>query len=346
MREIKFIMKRGKILFLFFISAISVHAQITANFLVNEVCLGDTNVFLDASLPQPDSWYWDFGDGSPAEISQNPDHVYLTSGIYYATLIVTFGIYIDTISKPVTVFSLPVADAGVDTFYCLGDSIQLFAFGAGGGGNYLWSPDYFINCTTCNDPFVKPVKDTTYTLIVTDINGCKSTDSVFVDRKKIPVVLFTYSVFWKFADFHNLTTEGENYIWQFGDGDTSSTFEPLHEWDDFGVYHVTLYAFSDCGYGEFSENITLVNPADNIEEVKSSFTISPNPSDGIFKIISKSSAKLQSVSVYNSLGQMICENQTDVPGEIIVDISAMPKGFYHLIMRFEDKFAAQKIILK
>ncbi len=321
-------------------------AQITANFLVNEVCLSDISFFLDASLPEPDSWLWDFGDGSGSSTVQNPNHAYSSAGIYTVTLIVIDSIYSDTISKPVTVFALPVANAGVDTFYCLGDSIQLVSSGAGTGGSYLWSPDYFINCITCDDPFVKPVKDTTYNLIVTDINGCKETDSIFVDKKKIPVGLFTYAVFWKFVDFHNLTTEGEEYIWQFDDGDTSSAFEPLHEYADFGVYHVTLYAFSDCGYSEYSQDITLVNPANSIDEINSPFIVSPNPSEGIFRIISDPSNQIHSVSIYTSLGQIVYSQPSEnISVEKLIDVSSFPKGVYQIVLQFDNTFAVQKIIL-
>jgi PGF-pre-PGF domain-containing protein len=49
------------------------------------VHVNETIDFHDASLFSPQSWHWDFGDGSTAEV-QNPSHSYTNPGIYNATL--------------------------------------------------------------------------------------------------------------------------------------------------------------------------------------------------------------------------------------------------------------------
>ena len=41
--------------------------------------------FTDTSTGSPNSWYWDFGDGSNS-VKQNPSHTYTNSGQYYVTL--------------------------------------------------------------------------------------------------------------------------------------------------------------------------------------------------------------------------------------------------------------------
>lgn len=39
----------------------------------------------------------------------------------------------------------------------------------------------------------------------------------------------------------------EQYIWDFGDGDTAYFQNPVHEYDSFGVYTVKLFVFNDSG---------------------------------------------------------------------------------------------------
>ncbi|MDP4843589.1 MAG: PKD domain-containing protein [Salibacteraceae bacterium] len=39
----------------------------------------------------------------------------------------------------------------------------------------------------------------------------------------------------------------QNYLWVFGDGDSSIVQNPIHYYDSFGIYDVTLYAFNDSG---------------------------------------------------------------------------------------------------
>ncbi|MFN7014081.1 MAG: PKD domain-containing protein, partial [Bacteroidia bacterium] len=63
-----------------------------ANFTFTDVCLGyDVNFNNTSSVNNPDvinSYQWVFGDGSPIETIQNPNHTYTTPGAYNVTLIV------------------------------------------------------------------------------------------------------------------------------------------------------------------------------------------------------------------------------------------------------------------
>ena len=75
----------------------------------------------------------------------------------------------------VTLNSLPVADAGTDATICENSSTTLNGLG---GVSYLWSPATGLDNATLQNPAASPVVTTTYTLTVTDVNGCTSTDDV------------------------------------------------------------------------------------------------------------------------------------------------------------------------
>ncbi|MBK9565880.1 MAG: PKD domain-containing protein [Saprospiraceae bacterium] len=49
------------------------------------------------------------------------------------------------------------------------------------------------------------------------------------------------------ASFKNLSTSGVNYLWKFGDGNTSTDFEPTHTYNVQGTYSVTLAVTNKCG---------------------------------------------------------------------------------------------------
>ena len=51
---------------------------------------------------------------------------------------------------------------------------------ASGGVYYTWSPADGLSCSSCNNPFAKPTKNTTYVVMGIDANHCKSTDTVIV----------------------------------------------------------------------------------------------------------------------------------------------------------------------
>lgn len=45
--------------------------------------------FTDTSTGEPDSWEWDFGDGSPISNEQNPTHIFQEVGVYQVCLVVS-----------------------------------------------------------------------------------------------------------------------------------------------------------------------------------------------------------------------------------------------------------------
>ena len=75
---------------------------------------------------------------------------------------------------------LPVFSTLNDTLICNIDTLQLTTSGT---GNYLWSPNYMISSTTVASPLVSPDVPTWYHVRLTDVVGCHSDDSVFVDVK-------------------------------------------------------------------------------------------------------------------------------------------------------------------
>ncbi|MBI3501509.1 MAG: gliding motility-associated C-terminal domain-containing protein [Bacteroidetes bacterium] len=99
-------------------------------------------------------------------------------GINDFGLIASNGICSDTDTVSVTVFALPVIDAGTDVTILTSQSAVLNGTGT---GTYSWSPSSGLSCTTCINPTANPTTSTTYTLTVTDANGCTSTDTVRVN---------------------------------------------------------------------------------------------------------------------------------------------------------------------
>lgn len=77
---------------------------------------------------------------------------------------------------------LPLADAGTDATICDGDVTTLSGQGSGGVGvlSYSWSPSTGLSATNIPNPQANPGSTTTYTLTVTDANGCQGTSDVTV----------------------------------------------------------------------------------------------------------------------------------------------------------------------
>ncbi|NLJ06104.1 MAG: PKD domain-containing protein [Sphingobacteriales bacterium] len=99
-----------------------------------------------------------------------------------------------------------------------------------------------------------------------------------------------------------------DYLWNFGDGDTSSAINPLHLYADTGHYSVSLKVVSDYGCADSltKNNLIYVYPVAIPELVKTNFKVYPNPSHD--KIFIESEIGLQKISLYNITGKIIFES--------------------------------------
>ena len=152
------------------------------------ICPGGTVSFTDASINNPSAFEWVFEGGQPATSTlQDPVVQYAVPGSYMVTLIVETADGPDTLEVPgaVVVQLPPVANAGADEDVCAGESVQLLATG---GVTYLWIPATGLNDANVANPTTTPANDVTYTVLVTDAQGCQASDAVTIDVHAAPVV--------------------------------------------------------------------------------------------------------------------------------------------------------------
>jgi len=121
-----------------------------------------------------DSYTW--SDGASAMINgQGTASISaLTAGIYTVTVTDLNGC---TATTAATVIQFPevVVNVSSDTTIDKGGAAQLRA---GGGVSYSWTPSGTLSSSAGNNPFAYPLQTTTYTVLVTDANGCSAKDSI------------------------------------------------------------------------------------------------------------------------------------------------------------------------
>jgi len=83
----------------------------------------------------------------------------------------------------VTVNSLPPANAGPDQAICIGNSTSL---NASGGITYVWNPSTALSNPNIFNPFANPLNTVTYTVTVTDGNGCSAADNMILAVNPLP----------------------------------------------------------------------------------------------------------------------------------------------------------------
>lgn len=133
--------------------------------------------------------------------------------------------------------------------------------------------------------------------------------------------------------------DGGHYHWDFGDGQTSNTFEPTHTYQTAGFYDVTLKAIVCSDTSIMTQ--TLQVGSVGLPNTASSFYISsPYP----YPITNKSSLDydLQSypsatLSIYDLTGRLVNQTNLQGKGSYIINATDYESGIYFYIIQTKDK---------
>lgn len=139
--------------------------------------------------------------------------------------------------------------------------------------------------------------------------------------------------------FNNQSLNANNFQWYFGDGDSSTTFNPIHTYPGNGNYDVTLIS-EYCGMVDtIIQTVTLVSFG--IEPNLFTIEIFPNPSHSHINI--HSDIENLHVTVTNIYGQWI--DSFTIPTSPLYDVSHLSTGIYYFIMEDNNGFRTVKKVL-
>lgn len=166
--------------------------------------------------PSGSTYLWSPANGLSDPTIENPTANPASTTTYTVIVRDTSGC-IDSASVTVTVNPLPLVDAGGDTEICLNDSVVIGGLPTGPiGSTYEWMPGTDINDITIANPTVSPKVTTNYIVIVTDTNGCSSSDTVRIAVKELPIVEAGDSAYLCPGFSVQLAASGANtYDWDF-----------------------------------------------------------------------------------------------------------------------------------
>jgi hypothetical protein len=246
-------------------------------------------------------------------------------------------------SDVITVTILPSvsANAGADITVCPGSTIQL---SASGGLTYLWN-----NSTTGQSISIVPVSSSTYTVSVSDANGCTGTDEVNVIVGTPPTADFTAIANGGTILITNNSINSSAYVWDFGDGaalDVSTT--PSHTYLTTGMYTIKLVAVNGCGMDTAFQTLNLTVGIEE-EEFANAVTVYPVPSAGIIKVHIKSeNAENVSIKIISPEGRIVGEKVIErySSGLATFDLTNLPSGYYFVQVINDKMVINKKIILQ
>ena len=260
---------------------------------------------------------WDFGD-STTSVENDPMHSYAEDGAYTVTLTTTnecgstttTQIVVIATEGPVAAFQV-VSQTG-----CVPYEVTFENLSSANAESFEWTFEGGVPPTSTEEnPTVTYADTGSYTVTLIATNSLASDTFEVVDYiivNNVPTPGFSSVDNALVVTFTNTSTNATSYEWDFGDGQSSTESDPVHEYNEPGEYEVTLTATNECGFNVLSQTVTVM--ANAVGEIPgiSEFNVYPNPNDGRFTMVLRGQGR-DDLQVYftNVLGQVILQSEID-----------------------------------
>jgi len=200
---------------------------------------------IDTVVDGISSYAWDFGDGTTSTSANPPAHLYPNAGTFYVKLtITTNGGCTASITDTVMVGTIrPVASfTATPTTACVNSPISFTDHSTNSPNSWYWTfgdGGY----SAAQSPTYKFVLPGTFTVTLRAYNnGCNdSAKSTIVVNPPLARFAYTFScannstVF----DFHDSSIGANTWLWNFGDGTTSTLENPMHTYANANGTYIT-----------------------------------------------------------------------------------------------------------
>ncbi len=228
-----------------------------------------------------DTYEWSFGDGA-SSFEVAPSHTYLKGGNYRVRLRTTNSCGVDTLSQAVTVGEPPAARFSADlSTGCSPAEIRFTNQSTGDFEQLEWSfPGGTPSTSNELNPSVIYRQPGIYDVSLS-VRGALG-ESTIEQQAYVQIFPFPKAAFDKTIDgadvlFSNYSSNANRYLWEFGDGNTSTENSPRHRYERSGVYTVVLNAYNPACGNARTETINLVISSAEQPDASKLLRIYPNP---------------------------------------------------------------------
>jgi gliding motility-associated-like protein len=229
---------------------------------------------------QPNTFIWNFGDGSPSQTADFGPRVYTFpgNGTYIVKLTATDNQFCNVDTTAIDTLRInPLVDARPSS-NPLGCAPYLanFTNQSLAGLSWLWefydaSTNALLGTSTSFEPtfIFANVGTYKYRLIAFDSTTCNKIDTsnfFTIQVKEKPIASFTWAPNPPLVNtatvFTNQSQFANTYLWNFGDGESSTEVNPTHQYNATQTFNAQLIAYSNAGCSDtFSLPVrALINP--------------------------------------------------------------------------------------
>lgn len=296
------------------------------------ICAGGAPAILTASGGSQYSW----------STGATTTAITVTAAGTYSVTVTDANGCTDVTSATVTVNPPPTALISGNTSFCAGFNTTLTA---SGGSQYTWS-------TGATTAAITIAAAGTYSVTVTDGNGCSDIATANVTIDPSPMADYSFTTALMTANFTDLSSGATNWSWDFGDGNSSTQQNPSHTYAAPGTYPVVLIVTNSFGCMDtVTYDVTVVDVGIDgaLVDQFSIESIYPNPfrSDLSFALNFPYAGELQ-ISIVDVVGKQVTPIYSGQVAsglwEFRWDAAALAEGTYLLQIQFEDQRRIKKLV--
>lgn len=243
------------------------------NFDNNNGCDSMTVNYTNTSSIDAISWNWVFGNGNTSNLQNPPNQFYANTGNYNVQLTVeNLNGCTDTRNRTITVYQSPIP-AFTPTSVCVNSLATFIDNSTSSIGDPIlsWNWNFGdLSTSTNQNPTHTYSLPGFYDMILTvNTAFCSGTDTVQINVENVPTANFSTDTSSGCADllvnFTNTSSANAvNYIWNFGDGNSSILQNPNHTFTNtFGIdtsYTIQLIAQTAFGCSDTTTQLVTVYP--------------------------------------------------------------------------------------
>ena len=146
------------------------------------------------------------------------------------------------------------------------------------------------------------------------------------------------------VDFTDASSGALSWLWDFGDGTTSTLQNPSHTYASDGDYDVKLYIENDIL--SWHETTKTVNPetlsVDTFDKLD--FSYYPNPVSNILNVAFNENHENIKVKIFNVIGQLVKQETFKNKSNVTLNIETFASNMYFMTIETDTKVSQIKIV--
>ncbi|MCB9232517.1 MAG: DUF2341 domain-containing protein [Bacteroidia bacterium] len=249
----------------------------------------------------------------------------------YISTVGVCGTYLDTVNVGVAPNPAPSISGGSGSF-CMGDTVALSV--SGSFTSYLWSNGGTASSTNA-------FTSGSYSVTVTDANGCMGSDTVLISVNPLPNPVITQNGF-----LLSTTQTFSSYQWNFNTNPVSGATSQSYTATQTGAYSVLVTDANGCSALSDTVNVIIIglNPESALAEVM----VYPNPFTRVANIsLQVPAAGILTLEVFDLTGRFLSSKVENVNQGIwkhALDLREAPAGVYLARMEINGASAVVRLV--